>query len=76
MILLVLAAENAEVDSVKINAPQRITGIHSPSGASSGGSADKDFVSGIWLVAAVFTATAARVCSWKSCEDFGLGAFS
>ena len=37
MILPVLAAENAEVESVKINAPQRITGIHSPSGASSGG---------------------------------------
>ena len=44
VVLLVLAAENAEVDSVKINAPQMITGIHSPSGASSGGSADKDFV--------------------------------
>jgi hypothetical protein len=69
----VFAAENAEVDSVKISAPQMIAGIHSPSGASSGGSADKDLV-GIWLVAA-FT-TAARDCSWKSCEDFGLAAFS
>ena len=76
MILPVLAAENAEVDRVKINAPQRITGTHSPSGASSGGPADKDLVSGIWLVVAVFTGTVARGCSWKSREDFGLGAFS
>ena len=33
MILAVLAAENAEVESVKIKAPHRITGIHSPSGS-------------------------------------------
>jgi hypothetical protein len=36
MILLVLMAENSEVESVKIIAPQTSTGIHSRSGASSG----------------------------------------
>jgi hypothetical protein len=47
MILLVLLAENAEVESVKINAPHRSTGSHSTSGAISGGSAEKVFVAGI-----------------------------
>jgi hypothetical protein len=47
MTLLVLTAENAEVDSVKITAPHTSTGIHSLSGASSGPSADRDFASGI-----------------------------
>jgi hypothetical protein len=47
MTLWVLTAENAEVESVKITAPHSSTGIHSLSGANSGGSADKDFAAGI-----------------------------
>jgi hypothetical protein len=57
MTLPVLAAEKAEVESVKISAPHTITGIHSPSGASSGASVDKVFVAGIYLTA-VFTSIA------------------
>jgi hypothetical protein len=47
MILLVLMAENEEVESVKIIAPHISTGTHSLSGASSGEPADKVFVAGI-----------------------------
>jgi hypothetical protein len=47
MILLVLAAENAEVESVKITAPQMRTGIHSLNGASSLEPAGKDLAAGI-----------------------------
>jgi len=43
MILPVLEAENAEVERVKIKAPHRTTGIHSPSGASSDSPAARDF---------------------------------
>jgi hypothetical protein len=42
-----LTAENVEVESVKITAPHTNTGIHSLSGANSGGSTDKDFAAGI-----------------------------
>jgi len=47
MILAVLKAENAEVESVKINAPHKTTGIHSASGAGSEAPADQDFAAGI-----------------------------
>ena len=69
--LLVLAAEKAEVESVKINPPHKMTGIHSPSGASCGGSADRAFAGGI-----SWPPFSHQLCRRKSRNNFGWSAFS
>jgi hypothetical protein len=70
IILLVFAEENAEVESEKIRAPHKITGIHSPNGAISGVSADKDFAAGIQF-AAVFATTVQSIAM----QGYGLSRF-
>jgi hypothetical protein len=59
IILLVLAAVNAEVERIKIKEPHKTTGIHAPSGAGSEARCDKDFAAGIQL-AVVFMSDARR----------------